>query len=137
MAPDPLLITPVPLLGELLQKACPAAQVFSIPLDPTPEQQRIAQEGAQRAAQVLVGSLETWRHPAQRLLLGSLPPEKVIGLALGSPYDAFALPQIPVYLACYGTTPVSLQALLQVLLGQIPAQGRLPVGSHPEGSRSR
>ncbi|MGY4610099.1 glycoside hydrolase family 3 protein [Thermostichus sp. MS-CIW-38] len=137
LAPDPLLITPVPLLGELLQKACPAAQVFSIPLDPTPEQQRIAQEGAQRAAQVLVGSLETWRHPAQRLLLGSLPPEKVIGLALGSPYDAFALPQIPVYLACYGTTPVSLQALLQVLLGQIPAQGRLPVGSHLEGSWSR
>lgn len=86
---------------------------------------------------MLVGSLETWRYPAQRLLLGSLPPEKVIGLALGSPYDAFALPQIPVYLACYGTTPVSLQALLQVLLGQIPAQGRLPVGSHPEGSRSR
>ncbi|MGY2981920.1 glycoside hydrolase family 3 protein [Thermostichus sp. OS-CIW-30] len=141
LAPDPLLITPVPLLGDLFQNVWPGAQVLKISPEPTPEDLQTTLQGASRADQVLVGSLDLFRYPLQKELLadllGSLPPEKVIGLALGSPYDAFALPQIPVYLACYGTTPVSLQALLQVLLGQIPAQGRLPVGSHLEGSWSR
>jgi len=141
LAPDLLLITPVPLLGDLFQNAWPGAQILKISPEPTPEDLQTTLQGASRADQVLVGSLDLFRYPLQKELLadllGSLPPEKVVGLALGSPYDAFALPQIPVYLSCYGTTPVSLQALLQVLLGQIPARGRLPVGSHPEGSRSR
>lgn len=133
LAPDPLLITPVPLLGDLLQNARPAAQILKISPEPTPEDWQTTLQRAPRADQVLVGSLDLFRYPLQRELLGSLPPEKVIGLALGSPYDAFALPQIPVYLACYGSTPVSLQALLQVLLGRIPARGRLPVESLSSG----
>ncbi|MCJ2542395.1 beta-N-acetylhexosaminidase [Thermostichus vulcanus] len=125
LAPDLLLITPVPLLGELLQHALPSAQVFRITLDPNPEDWPILLERVKRAEQVVVGSLDLFRHPAQSELLAklvsALSPEKVIGLALGSPEDPSALPQIPVYLACYGTTPVSLQALVEVLLGRIPA----------------
>jgi beta-N-acetylhexosaminidase len=131
LAPDLLLITPVPLLGDLLQNAWPRAQVLKISPDPTPEDFQTTLQRAPSADQVVVGSLDLFRHPLQRELLvellGALPPEKVIGLALGSPYDALALPQVPVYLACYGTTLVSLQALLEVLLGRIPARGCLPV----------
>ncbi len=131
LAPDLLLITPVPLLGELLQNAWPRAQVLKISPEPTPEDFQTILQRAPSADQVVVGSLDLFRYPLQRELLvellGALPPEKVIGLALGSPYDALALPQVPVYLACYGTTPVSLQALLEVLLGRIPARGCLPV----------
>jgi beta-N-acetylhexosaminidase len=119
LVPDPLLITPVPLLGDLLQNALPSAQVLKINSEPTPEDLQTALQRAQRADQVVVGSLDVFRHPAQAHLISSLPPEKVIGLALGSPEDPSALPQIPVYLACYGTTPISLQALVEVLLGRL------------------
>ncbi|MEN9201868.1 MAG: glycoside hydrolase family 3 protein [Thermostichus sp. DG_1_6_bins_120] len=124
---DPLLITPVPSLGELLKQVLPTAQVLPISPQPTPEDWATALQRAKRAPQILVGSLDLFRHPAQVQLFKALPGEKVIGLALGSPYDETFLPQIPVYLACYGTTPVSLAALLEVLLGRIPPQGCLPV----------
>ncbi|MGQ9838068.1 MAG: beta-N-acetylhexosaminidase [Cyanobacteriota bacterium] len=123
LAPNLLLITPVPLLADLLQKALPSAQVVQIAPDPAPEDLQMALQRAQRADQVVVGSLDLFRHTAQRQLLAELvevlPSEKVIGLALGSPDDPSALPQIPVYLACYGITHVSLQALVMVLLGQL------------------
>ncbi|MCF2970324.1 beta-N-acetylhexosaminidase [Synechococcus sp. Nb3U1] len=129
LAPDLLLITPVPLLGDLLQKALPSAQVLQISPEPTPEDWQTTLARAARADQVVVGSLDLFRHPAQKELLvellGALIPEQVIGLALGSPDDPSALPQIPVYLACYGTTPVSLQALIEVLLGRIRTRGRV------------
>ncbi|MEN9220855.1 MAG: beta-N-acetylhexosaminidase [Thermostichus sp. BF3_bins_97] len=125
LAPDLLLITPVFGLGDLLRQKLPTAQVLMVDPDPSPEQGQAALQLAQTATQVVVGSLNLFRHPAQRELLvelvEALPSDKVIGLALGSPHDPSALPQIPVYLACYGTTPVSLQALVEVLLGRIPS----------------
>lgn len=48
-------------------------------------------------------------------------------VALRNPYDLRRFPDVPTYLCTYGYTSASLAALAEVLVGAIPAQGRLPV----------
>lgn len=51
----------------------------------------------------------------------------VIGLAVGNPYDAAALPEVGTYLATYEYSPPALRAAVEVLFGATQAVGRLPV----------
>ncbi|GCE26896.1 beta-N-acetylhexosaminidase [Dictyobacter alpinus] len=51
----------------------------------------------------------------------------VIGLAVYSPYDLLAIPQLETYLVTYEYTPPALQAAARVLFGEVIAQGKLPV----------
>lgn len=53
--------------------------------------------------------------------------ERTIGIAVGNPYDAAALPEIGTYLATYEYTPPALCAAVEVLFGERRASGRLPV----------
>jgi beta-N-acetylhexosaminidase len=53
--------------------------------------------------------------------------EDVIAVALGNPYDISYFPDIKTYLATYGFRRVQLEALFKVLVGDIPAMGKLPV----------
>lgn len=62
----------MPLLGDLLQKALPSAQVVQIAPDPAPEDLQTVLQRAQRADQVVVGSLDPFRQPVQRQLLAEL-----------------------------------------------------------------
>ncbi|HEM62164.1 MAG TPA: hypothetical protein ENO24_07720 [Chloroflexi bacterium] len=50
-----------------------------------------------------------------------------VAVGLDSPYDLLAYPDVPTYLATYGRTPVSMQALAQVIFGLEAPRGRLPV----------
>jgi beta-N-acetylhexosaminidase len=52
---------------------------------------------------------------------------RVIGIAVGNPYDLLAFPQLRTYLVTYEYTPPALTAAVRVLFGAIQAQGRLPV----------
>ncbi|MBN1447973.1 MAG: serine hydrolase, partial [Bacteroidetes bacterium] len=61
----------------------------------------------------------------------------VILIAFGSPYILTAGDAFPVLLAAYGDAPVSVQAAVRLLAGEIPARGRLPVhlpGMFPLGA---
>jgi beta-N-acetylhexosaminidase len=102
-------------------------KTFPISLDPLPVEIAAAQEYARNAAAIVVGTFNTDRHPAQTTLIRSLPAEKVIGVALESPYDLMHFPEIPCYLATYGDVPASLVALAQILAGVAAAKGHLPV----------
>ncbi len=53
--------------------------------------------------------------------------DRVVVVATGDPYDLVAFPEIPAYLATYGSDALSLDAAAQVLLGEIVPRGRLPV----------
>ena len=67
-------------------------------------------------------------------LLESNP--RTIVVSLSSPYILRDVPQAPAYVLTYNYSPLSLQALGEVLCGTIPARGRLPVslpGFYPAG----
>jgi hypothetical protein len=51
----------------------------------------------------------------------------VVYTAFGSPYVAYELPHIPKLIATYGGSDVSQRAAVKVWLGEIEAQGTLPV----------
>ena len=70
----------------------------------------------------------------QRLRQLSTP---LVVVALRSPYDLAALPELETSIAIYGETEPSLTALSQLLSGAIVPQGRLPVeipGQYPLGT---
>jgi beta-N-acetylhexosaminidase len=52
---------------------------------------------------------------------------RVIGLAVGIPYDLLAFPQLRTYLATYEATDPALAAAAKVLFGQVEPKGHLPV----------
>ncbi len=51
----------------------------------------------------------------------------IIGLAAYSPYDILAFPELGTYAVTYEYTQPAITAVLGVLFGEIPAQGRLPI----------
>jgi len=52
---------------------------------------------------------------------------RVIGIAVSSPYDLLAFPQLRTYLVTYEPTEAAQAAVVEVLFGQVEPMGRLPV----------
>ncbi|MBI5667852.1 MAG: hypothetical protein HZC41_07570 [Chloroflexi bacterium] len=77
---------------------------------------------------VIVGTLAADRDPAQAALVNELHARGAapIVVALRTPYDLRAFPQIETYLCAYGIRPVTTEAVARVLFGEIPARGVLP-----------
>ncbi|MDR7486559.1 MAG: beta-N-acetylhexosaminidase [Armatimonadota bacterium] len=53
--------------------------------------------------------------------------DRLVVVAAGDPYDLVQVPEVPAYLATYSPDAYSLDAAARVLLGLVPARGRLPV----------
>ena len=87
---------------------------------------------------VVVGTLDAFRDPGQAALVAALleagPP--VLTLALRTPHDLAASPQVRTHACTYGILAPSLQAVAAALWGAAPFQGRLPAavpGLYPAG----
>ncbi len=95
----------------------------------TPEQREQARRMVGEASMVLLVTLNAQRDEDQRLALREAisGAKRVIGLAVGDPYDAVALPEVGTYLACYEYTPQAMTAAARVMFGERPAVGRLPI----------
>ncbi len=102
-------------------------QISPVGLDPTPGEIGQAAADAQRVSVVVVGTVNARLHPGQVQLVKTLESYPLIVAALDAPYDLMSFPQVSAYLASYGSVPVSLDALAQVLLGINKPRGRLPV----------
>jgi beta-glucosidase-like glycosyl hydrolase/CubicO group peptidase (beta-lactamase class C family) len=51
----------------------------------------------------------------------------VIGISTGNPYVAMEFPKLDAYVTTYGSGPVSLEAAAEILFGEQPSSGKLPV----------
>ena len=78
---------------------------------------------------VIVATMNVNKHPGQASVVKSLGASEVpmIVVALQSPYDLLAFPEVKSYLTAFSDVPVSLQALADVLCGRADAQGTIPV----------
>ena len=89
------------------------------------------------AALIILPTLNVAHDPQRLAALRSLllsaaaVERRVIGIAIGAPYDAAVLPTIPTYLATYEYTPPALDAAVDVLFGAAQPQRRLPVTLAP------
>ncbi|MGH2450156.1 MAG: glycoside hydrolase family 3 C-terminal domain-containing protein, partial [Candidatus Limnocylindria bacterium] len=67
-------------------------------------------------------------HPEQAELVRALAAVRPTALvSMRSPYDALSVPDIPAYVCAYYGRPAAATAAAELLLGEIPPQGRLPV----------
>lgn len=56
------------------------------------------------------------------------PSVKSVFISLGSPFGLYEMPFMDPFLVTYGESACSLKAVAQMVLGQIPVKGRVPVG---------
>ena len=61
----------------------------------------------------------------RRLL--SVAPHQLVVVALRDPYELAALPDIPAYVCAFSFRPCAAEAAAQVLCGEVPAAGHMPV----------
>ncbi len=115
-------------LGSLIQQHCPHLRLYPIELDPCPHQIEAIAQQVTPTTQILVATLDGWRHPMQLQILRSLPALPKVAVALGSPYDISHYPkEIGTVIATYGADPAILSALVACLLGLAPCLGQLPI----------
>jgi beta-N-acetylhexosaminidase len=87
-------------------------------------------ETAQGYKQVVFGTYNADVSEGQTVLVNQLSKQSDIRLvvtALRNPYDLVAFTQVKTYLACYENRPLMMKSLAKVLIGELKAQGKLPV----------
>lgn len=84
---------------------------------------------AQAADLIIMATINAYLDPSQAELMRTLlaSGRRVIGLALGNPYDLLAFPRLGTYLAAYDDSAPALAAVVRVLFGEIAPAGILPV----------
>lgn len=92
------------------------------------EQQEVVSE-ARVYDKILVVTADAHRNPVQARLVKALAQshDKVIVVGTRTPYELQAFPEVPTYIAAYGSRPLVWDEVAKLLLGQFQAQGHLPV----------
>jgi beta-N-acetylhexosaminidase len=87
---------------------------------------------------VIIGTIAAHMQPGQAELVNRLNQtgKPLIAVAMRTPYDILAYPDVKTYLCTYGILEPSMQALARVLFGKRPCTGSLPVSiseQYPRG----
>lgn len=94
---------------------------------PTPDQIQRAAELARNADLTVVFTENAAIISAQQALVNALPGERTVAVALFSPYDWQAFPDVSAYVTTYSPLDPGVPAVCDVLFGASPARGQLPV----------
>ncbi|HEX2998854.1 MAG TPA: glycoside hydrolase family 3 N-terminal domain-containing protein [Armatimonadota bacterium] len=106
--------------------------------DASTRQELIATLGAQPPALLIVASQDAGSNPGQADLVRQLGQQGIptVVIALRTPYDLAVFPEVDTYVTAYGFRRVTLEALAQLLWGEMIPGGKLPVeipGLYPVG----
>lgn len=137
VTPKPANLTPADTsalvklqLADFLREAGVSVQEYQIDIGATEAEIAAALEFVQaaNADTVLVATINAHQDASQVALLDGLRARghQPIVAALRNPYDLALLPWIDTYLCTYSIRPVSLRALVRVLMGEIEARGVIP-----------
>ena len=125
-----------------IQQECSqyAQNVRWVGVSDNPSQDEIgwAREAANASDVAVVFTQNAYNTPEQQALVNALPAEKTVAVAIFSPYDWRAYPNVAAFVATYSPMRPAVPAACAVLFGAIPAQGQLAVTLAPElpaGSR--
>jgi beta-N-acetylhexosaminidase len=135
LAPRPTDLTPADTssylrfgLAEALAVHGLSAESREIPLDP--DASGVAGLRALAGDRiVVVATIDATAHRGQADLVRALVADgrSVVAVALRTPFDLDAYPEVGTYVCAYGLQPPTVEALAGAVLGRIPFVGRLPV----------
>jgi beta-N-acetylhexosaminidase len=115
-------------LAGALGKRHPRVEALMLPAPLGSSDQDGALQAVAQSEVVLIGTLRADQDATQAALVQAIQArgQRVIVVALRTPYDLLAFPQVETYLCAYGIRPVTIEAVARVLMGEIPAWGVLP-----------
>jgi beta-N-acetylhexosaminidase len=87
-----------------------------------------ARAAADRADTTIVWTQDAYLNPRQQALVNAMPPARTAVVALWSPYDALALPDVGAFVALYSPLRPAVPAACAVIFGAREATGRWVVG---------
>lgn len=108
-------------------EAAPTINYLPVNYAPAPYQRSQAVALAQESDVVVVFTQDADQVAAQASLVRALPPEKTVVVALGSPFDLRAFPQVSGYLLAYDELEPAIYAACNALFGWTQPRGKLPV----------
>lgn len=116
-------------LAEQIRQRHSAVSVTSLSPQPAEAEYQQALQAARTARATIMLTMNANLDKSQITLMQALlqAGSRVIGMAVGNPYDLLAFPALRTYLVTYEYTKPALAAAVRVLFGEIPPQGRLPV----------
>lgn len=95
----------------------------------TPEEHNTVLTKAQGYDKVIVVTSDAHLEKSQAKLVQDLTSAgiKLVVVGARTPYELAAFPEVPTYIAAYGSRPLVWDEVAKVLVGQNQAQGKLPV----------
>lgn len=116
-------------LAECIRQRHSAVTEIALTAHPTEGDYQQILQAARTADLVIMVTVSAYRDQqqvtlAQRLLRTG---QRIIGIAVHTPYDLLAFPQLRTYLVTYEYTRPALEAAMRILFGEAQPQGRLPV----------
>ncbi|MBN1283920.1 MAG: hypothetical protein JXB47_00825 [Anaerolineae bacterium] len=93
---------------------------------PGPDNRAAILNAAQYADTVVILTDDAIDTPQQAAVVRALPPEKTVVIALRSPYDLLAFPEVSGYVALYTPLPGARAVICDLLAGDIEPRGVLP-----------
>lgn len=126
-------------LAEAVQKRHGRVAAYELPHGADDADVRALLAACEDADHIIIGTINADHDAAQAELVNALLErgQMPIVVALRTPYDLLAFPNVPVYLCAYGIRQASVEAVARVLFGEIEAKGVLPCaipGIAPAGS---
>ena len=97
-----------------------------ISIDPTEEEKKLLRDKEKDYDVIVYCSYNACFNKEQEELINSLNKDKLIVVAIRTPYDINVL-DVPTYLCAYEASVLSFQAIANVLSGKNKATGKLPV----------
>jgi beta-N-acetylhexosaminidase len=127
-------------LGAAIQERAPGAQEICVDYPVSHATLSEIERAMQRARVVVFGTLNAILDEDQvrlaELVRDRAPRAALVEVALRTPYDLLRMPWIGTFVCAYTSVEPSVIALAEVLFGEMPAVGRLPVelpGLFPRG----
>ena len=115
-------------LADAIRQRHPRTQAYQLPRHAAPGDISAILTATRSAQYVIVGTIAADQDQAQAELVNALHArgQQPVVIALRTPYDLVAFPQIETYLCAYSIRAVTTEATARVLFGEIPATGVLP-----------
>ncbi len=115
-------------LAEAVQKRHRQVMALEIPYNASRNEIAGALQAVASANTVIIGTISADKDASQAELVRAIHGrgQKLIVVAMRTPYDLTAFPEIETYLCAYGIRAVTTEAVARVLFGEIPARGVLP-----------